>query len=379
MAVAVGVEERAGEQARALYPSEEGYVERDGVRVFYEVYGQGESTVLLLPTWSLIHSRSWKAQVPYLARHFRVLTFDPRGNGRSDRPADISRYDESKLAGDALAVMDATGTAQATTVSLSRGAQRSLLLAAEHPERVRAAVFIGPFFPASPVGGLRWRLMSHPRLRSRLMVQPPVARSWLKFNGAHWLADYDDFVDWFIRRIFSTPHSTKQIEDAIGWAHETDPETLIAVTAGAMAAPTTRRDQTALARRVRCPVLVVSAPNDRVTAHADAKALARATGGKLLTVADGSHAPGGASRWWSTLRCATSSSIRSRGATRPCTGRTGGLARCSSPPPSGSATRGATSRSRASCGRCIPSCGSTGSLRTPSRGCSRTRARRSTR
>jgi len=293
MAVAAGIEERAAEPTRALYPSEEGYVERGGVRVFYEAYGQGDSMVLLLPTWSIVHSRAWKAQVPYLARHFRVLTFDPRGNGRSDRPADPALYAESEFAADALAVMDATGAEQAMTVSLSRGAQRSLLLAAEHPERVRAAVFIGPFFPASPVGGLRWRMMTHPRLRRRFYLRPPVARGWLKFNGAHWLADYDDFVDWFIRRIFSTPHSTKQVEDPIGWAHETDAETLIAVTAGAMATRTTRREQNALARRVHCPVLVISAPNDKVTAHADAKALARATEGKLLTVADGGHDPGG--------------------------------------------------------------------------------------
>ena len=56
------------------------------MRIFYEVYGEGEPTILLLPTWMLIHSRCWKAQIPYLARHCRVLTFDPRGNGRSDLP-----------------------------------------------------------------------------------------------------------------------------------------------------------------------------------------------------------------------------------------------------------------------------------------------------
>ncbi|HEY4824685.1 MAG TPA: alpha/beta hydrolase, partial [Solirubrobacteraceae bacterium] len=74
------------EQTRALYADESGYVERDGVRVFWERYGEGEATVLLLPTWSGIHSRMWKFQIPYLARHCRVLTFDGRGNGRSDRP-----------------------------------------------------------------------------------------------------------------------------------------------------------------------------------------------------------------------------------------------------------------------------------------------------
>src|SRR5205807_7122961 len=53
------------EQTRARYPDQTGYVERDGVRVFYEVYGGGEPTVLLLPTWSIVHSRVWKAQIPY--------------------------------------------------------------------------------------------------------------------------------------------------------------------------------------------------------------------------------------------------------------------------------------------------------------------------
>ena len=74
------------EQTRARYPDESGYVERDGVKLYWEVYGSGEQTVFLLPTWSIIHSRHWKMQIPYLARHCRVLTFDGRGNGRSDRP-----------------------------------------------------------------------------------------------------------------------------------------------------------------------------------------------------------------------------------------------------------------------------------------------------
>jgi pimeloyl-ACP methyl ester carboxylesterase len=42
---------------------------------------------------------------------------------------------------------------------------------------------------------------------------------------------------------------------------------------------------------VRCPVLVISAPNDKITAHADARALAEATGGQLLSVPDGGHSP----------------------------------------------------------------------------------------
>ena len=130
------------EQSRARYPEETGYVERDGVRVFYEVYGTGEPTLLFLPTWTIIHSRHWKQQLPYFARHARAITFDPRGNGRSDRPPEPEGYAEEELAGDALAVLDATATERAILVSLSLGAERALLLAAEHPNRVAGTVFI---------------------------------------------------------------------------------------------------------------------------------------------------------------------------------------------------------------------------------------------
>ena len=74
------------EQTRARYPDESGYAERGGVKLHYEVYGSGGPAILLLPTWSIVHSRHWKMQIPYLARHGRVVTFDGRGNGRSDRP-----------------------------------------------------------------------------------------------------------------------------------------------------------------------------------------------------------------------------------------------------------------------------------------------------
>ena len=100
------------------------------MRVFYEVYGDGEPTILLLPTWSIMHSRFWKAQIPYLARRFRVITFDGRGNGKSDRPAEPEAYAEEEFADDALAVMEATDTDEAVLVALSRGAERSLLLGA---------------------------------------------------------------------------------------------------------------------------------------------------------------------------------------------------------------------------------------------------------
>jgi pimeloyl-ACP methyl ester carboxylesterase/predicted glycosyltransferase len=277
--------------SRACHPDETGYVERDGVRVYWERYGDGDPTILLLPTWTLVHSRLWKAQIAYLARHFRVVTFDPRGNGKSDRPKDSKLYAESEFAADALAVMDATGTDRAVIASISTGAQRALLLCAEHPERVLGAAFIGPFYPASRLAALPVRLLSTRLGRRFFMTRPPLAKGLLKYNGAHWRRDYRDFVEWFVGQIFTTPHSTKQIEDAIGWALETDAETLIASTQAVYRERITRRDQLALARRVQCPVVVISAREDALTPHADAKTLASATGGDLLTVPDGGHNP----------------------------------------------------------------------------------------
>jgi len=140
----------APEQTRARYPKETGYVDRDGVRVFYEVYGEGDTTALLLPTWSIAHSRFWKLQIPYLARHCRVVALDGRGGGRSDQPAGAHAYTIDETVADALAVMDATGTARATLVGFSCGALSATVLAADHPERVDAIVHIGPAVALAP-------------------------------------------------------------------------------------------------------------------------------------------------------------------------------------------------------------------------------------
>ncbi|HEX8744003.1 MAG TPA: alpha/beta fold hydrolase [Thermoleophilaceae bacterium] len=291
MTVADAVRTEQREQSRARYPDEEGFVERDGVRVFWESYGEGDETILFLPTWSVVHSRSWKAQIPYFARHFHVLCFDPRGNGRSDRPADPSAYAEREFAQDALDVMDACGAERAVCVGHSRAAQRALLLAADHPERVAGLALIGPFFPVSR-RSLFQRLVFHPRAEALLGRRPPTTRGRFKFNPHYWThGGYADFIQWWAEQMLSDPHSTKQIEDTVAWGHDTDGVSVAASKAGPLAAPATRRDQIALAERVRCPVLVIHGTKDRVIPYADGKALAGVTGGRLETIEGAGHVP----------------------------------------------------------------------------------------
>jgi pimeloyl-ACP methyl ester carboxylesterase len=64
------------------------------------VYNQGGApTVLLLPTWTVAHTMHWKAQIPVLARQYRVITMDGRGNGRSGRPSDPAACTHRAYAG----------------------------------------------------------------------------------------------------------------------------------------------------------------------------------------------------------------------------------------------------------------------------------------
>jgi pimeloyl-ACP methyl ester carboxylesterase len=92
----------------AKLPTEAGFVERDGVRIHYEVFGDGPQAMLFVPPWSIVHSRIYKAQIPYFSERFRCIAYDGLGNGRSDRPDDVAAYSIDNCVADALAVMDAT-------------------------------------------------------------------------------------------------------------------------------------------------------------------------------------------------------------------------------------------------------------------------------
>jgi pimeloyl-ACP methyl ester carboxylesterase len=270
------------EQARARYPDTTGFVERDGVRVFYEVYGSGEQTILLLPTWSIIHSRFWKMQIPDLARRYRVVTFDGRGNGRSDRPTTAAAYAQAEFAADALAVMDATATRSAVLGALSMGAGRALLLATEHPDRVAGAIFIGPSLHLEP---------PNPGERDTFMDHLASDDGWNRYNAQYWRRDYRGFLEFFFGMCLTEPHSTKAIEDMIGWGLETDPETLILThTAPGIG---DRDDILARIDRMRCPVLVIHGSDDAIRPLAHGEELARRSGGRLITIEGGGHLPNG--------------------------------------------------------------------------------------
>jgi pimeloyl-ACP methyl ester carboxylesterase len=263
---------------RALLPDESGSVRG----IHWERFGDGDPTVLFVPAWAIVHSRAWKMQVPYFARHYRVVVFDPRGNGGSDRPGDPAAYSEAEYAEDALAVMDATGTERAVVVSLSLGAQRSLLLADAHPERVLGLAFIAPavrLVPDHPMRG---------KYAQSFLEELDTDQGWAKMNAPYWRRDFRGFLEFFFSQAFTEPHSTKQIEDAVGWGLETDAETLIAT---ALAEGLDEQATREIAAGIACPVLVIHGEDDAIRPVAAGEELAAATGGELMRMTGVGHCP----------------------------------------------------------------------------------------
>ena len=300
---------------RAHEPDQEGYVERDGVRVWYEVHGVSETTIMLFPGWAL-PLRAWKGQIAYLSRHFRVIGFDPRGTGRSDRPLGTSAYALAEHVGDALAVMDAVGARSVVTLAKSRGAQTALTLAVDHRERVDAMVAAAPMVPLTPWMPLDsiWSVFEEPNVRKRQRAAIRAAlggarritksRDLRRFAGRintleaadrfsrqGMRDDFDGFAQWFVTKIVATdPHSTKQTDDLVGWLTSTGPQAAADSFMGdcvrdAVAA-------TALCERVSCPVLVIHGDRDFTIPFEWGRRFAALTGGRLFIVPGAGHLPG---------------------------------------------------------------------------------------
>jgi len=181
---------------RARYPDTEGSIERDGVKIAYEVFGSGPVAVVFAPADTLVNARVWKAQVPYLAREFTVVTIDPRGNGRSDRPQSPAAYADTEFAADTIAVLDAAAA--------------------------RAAWDFDTAYDTD--------------------------EGWARDNRRYWRRDWRGYAEFFFGELLPEPHSTKQHEDAVGWALETDAETMLCFEDAPMSSQSRAETEALLAR-----------------------------------------------------------------------------------------------------------------------------------
>ena len=267
---------------QAKLPVQDGRVDRNGVQIHYEIYGAGAETLLFLPPWSIFHSRVYKAQIPYFSEHYRCIAYDGRGNGKSDQPAEMEAYSLENCVADALAVMDETATSKAILVGLSSGGMMACVLAAHYSERVRAAVLVGTSASIGP--------SYHFFAPDHFTANREHFDGWEKYNLGYWHTNYADFAEYFVSNIFSEPHSTKQIEDGIGWAAGTTGAVLAKTVEARAIAPRFDVGE-AMFRKIGCPLLLIHGDDDRIQPYARAQAVAEATGGELVTIPGGGHNP----------------------------------------------------------------------------------------
>ncbi|MBV8280750.1 MAG: alpha/beta hydrolase [Candidatus Eremiobacteraeota bacterium] len=270
---------------RARQPDDTGYAKSGGMQIYYEVHGDGPATLLFMPPWTLVYSRVWKLQVPYLARHFRVIVYDGRGNGKSSRPIEASAYTLQAYVDDALAVLDATRTRSAAVAGFSLGGMPLAMLAVHHPERVDGAIFIAP---VSPLGE------QAPRNAVKWDEPLPTSEGWEKHNKYYWKRAYADWLDFFAHKLFTEARSTKGIEDAIAWGSETNADVLIATYEAPRcdgAPPVDKTKALDYYARIACPVLVIHGTDDAVIPYSSGAGVAAATGGALATIEGAGHVP----------------------------------------------------------------------------------------
>jgi pimeloyl-ACP methyl ester carboxylesterase len=131
-------------------PPETSYAKSGDVHIAYQVLGDGPIDLVFVPGWTTHLELSWDdppeaAFRERLASFSRLILFDKRGTGLSDRvPVDELPILEERM-DDIRAVMDAAGSERAALLGVSEGGALSALFAATYPERTEALVLYGAF------------------------------------------------------------------------------------------------------------------------------------------------------------------------------------------------------------------------------------------
>lgn len=172
----------------------------DGVRIAYELSGQGFPLLLLHGAGKTRGDWRQAGYVERLERHFTVIAIDLRGSGDSDARTEVGDYAIEKLLADVYAVADACGCAQFLVWGYSFGGNIARYLGAR-PERVRAMVITGAPFGAAVDPAFdayidefvqKWE----PVVRAEAEAGGKRSKSKIKGSIATWLACFPAMRAW---------------------------------------------------------------------------------------------------------------------------------------------------------------------------------------
>jgi len=183
------------------------YAESNGVKIWYEIHGQGEPTLIMVPGFQIVNSEYYKRfYSPFLSRHMRVVTLDLRGSGKSDDP--VEGYDLVQWTDDIHAVVKDAGLDSFAMAGSSAGVSMCINYCANYPARVSHLILMSGF--ARMV-----RSASYPQ---------GMPEKDLKGIVQFWHDQPEDTLKGFIELLCSERYTLRAKELIWQWAHETLPE-----------------------------------------------------------------------------------------------------------------------------------------------------------
>lgn len=244
------------------------YAVNNGVRIWYEIHGQGDPTMVMVHGFQIAHSEGFKrTYVPYFSRHMRVLTLDLRGNGKSDRPE--GGYDLDTYLEDVHAVVEVADLDRFSMAGLSFGASIIIKYNAIHPGRVTHLILLSGYSRMVRSG-------DYPQ---------GIPKETLDGAFQFWRNHPEAMLKGFIDMLCSEKYSLRFRELIRKWAHETSPqmwETCFV--------PSTLSDVDGHLKDIDLPVLIVHGEKDRVVSPEASKHLhQKIPGSKLLLIPDSGH------------------------------------------------------------------------------------------
>jgi pimeloyl-ACP methyl ester carboxylesterase len=160
-------------------PPETRYAKSGDLNIAYQVVGDGPFDLVYVPGWVSNVDLLWERPKPArflerLASFSRLILFDKRGTGMSDRVSNERLPTLEQRMDDVRAVLDAVGSESAALLGHSEGGSMSLLFAATYPERSRALVLVGAFAKRLRSDDYPWA----PSIEERLETIAEVERDW---------------------------------------------------------------------------------------------------------------------------------------------------------------------------------------------------------
>ena len=155
------------------------YARSGDVSIAYQVVGEGPFDVVFVPPFVSHVELAWtmsplRAYLSRLASISRLIVFDKRGTGMSDRVAGVPSL-ETRM-DDVRAVMDAAGSTRAALIGASEASPMSILFAATYPERSSALVLIASFARTLWAPDYPWGSITSSRIPSNKSANPTCAR-----------------------------------------------------------------------------------------------------------------------------------------------------------------------------------------------------------